>query len=105
MGGGVLVGMGTDAAFPPGGWPGEAMHFEMEHHAKAGIPNLEVIKMATLNNAKFLRIDDHVGTVKTGMDADLLVVRGNPAENISDTRNIAYVIKGGKILDRKAMKK
>ena len=92
---GVLVGMGTDAAFPPGGWPGEAMHFEMEHHAKAGIPNLEVIKMATLNNAKFLRIEDRVGTVKSGMDADLLVVRGNPAENISDTRNIAYVIKGG----------
>ncbi len=102
---GVLVGMGTDAAFPPGGWPGEAMHFEMEHHAKAGIPNLEVIKMATLNNATFLRIDDHVGTVKTGMDADLLIVRGNPAEKISDTRNIAYVIKGGRILDRKAMKK
>ena len=102
---GVLVGMGTDAAFPPGGWPGEAMHFEMEHHAKAGIPNLEIIKMATLNNARFLRIDDRVGTVKSGKVADLLVVKGNPAENISDTRNIAYVIKGGRILDRKAMKK
>ena len=102
---GVLVGMGTDAAFPPGGWPGEAMHFEMEHHAKAGIPNLEIIKMATLNNAKFLRIDDRVGTVKSGMVADLILVKGNPAENISDTRNIAYVIKNGKILDRKAMRK
>ena len=102
---GVLVGMGTDAAFPPGGWPGEAMHFEMEHHAKAGIPNLEIVRMATLNNATFLQIEDQVGTVKTGMIADLLVVKGNPAENISDTRNIAFVIKAGRMLDRKAMKK
>ncbi|MEH6519406.1 MAG: amidohydrolase family protein [Halioglobus sp.] len=101
---GVLVGLGTDAAFPPGGWPGEAMHFEMEHHVKAGIPNLEVIKFATLNNAKFLGIADQVGTVESGKIADLLVVRGNPAENISDTRNIAYVIKNGTIVDRAALR-
>ena len=101
---GVLVGMGTDAPWPPGNWPGESMHRELELHVKAGIPPLEAIKMATHNNAKYLRVLDDVGTVETGKIADMLVVRGNPAENIADTRNIAWVIKGGKLVNREALK-
>jgi hypothetical protein len=101
---GVIVGMGTDAAFPPGTWPGEAMHHELELHVQAGIPPLEAIRMATHNNAWFIGTQDEVGSIETGKVADLLIVKGNPARNISDTRNIEYVIKGGRLVNRRALK-
>jgi imidazolonepropionase-like amidohydrolase len=101
---GVMLGMGTDAAYPPGSWPGEAMHYELELTVQAGITPVEAIKMATYNNAWYIGILDEVGTVEIGKTADLLIVRGNPAKNISDTRNIEYVIKGGKLVNRDALK-
>jgi cytosine/adenosine deaminase-related metal-dependent hydrolase len=101
---GVMLGMGTDAAYPPGSWPGEAMHYELELTVQAGVKPVEAIKMATHNNASYIGILDKVGTVESGKIADLLIVKGNPAENISDTRNIEYVIKGGKLVNRDALK-
>ena len=100
----VILGMGTDAAFPPGTWPGEAMHHELELHVEAGIPPLDAIRMATWNNAWFIGTQDEAGSIESGKIADLLIVRGNPADRISDTRNIEYVIKGGKLLNRKFLK-
>lgn len=97
---GVTVGMGTDAAFPPGTWPGEAMHRELELHVQAGIPPLDAIRMATLNNAVLLRREHVIGSVESGKTADLLVVKGDPSSDISDTRDIVYVIKGGKLINR-----
>jgi imidazolonepropionase-like amidohydrolase len=100
---GVVVGMGTDAAFPPGTWPGEAMHHELELHVQAGIPPVEAIKMATHNNARFIGIEDEVGSVEAGKVADLLIVKGDPSRNISDTRNIEYVVKDGRLVNRRAI--
>ena len=60
--------------------------------------------MATHNNARFLSILDQVGTVEKGKIADLLIVEGNPAENISHTRNIAWIIQQGRVVDRNALK-
>ncbi len=102
---GVTMGMGTDAAFPPGTWPGEAMHRELELHVQAGIPPVDAIMMATLNNAIILRRDHEVGSVEKGKIADLLIVEGDPSANISDTRNIVYVIKGGSLINRTKLKR
>jgi imidazolonepropionase-like amidohydrolase len=44
------------------------------------------------------------GSIESGKIADLLIVRGNPADRISDTRNIEYVIKGDKLLNREFLK-
>ena len=101
---GVLVGMGTDAAFPPGTWPGEAMHHELELHVQAGISPVDAIRMATLNNAVILRRDHEVGSIEKGKIADLLIVQGDPSSNISDTRNIVHVIKGGNLINRSMLK-
>lgn len=98
----ILVGLGTDPLFP-GMFHGEAMHYEMDLWSRGGVPNLAVIQSATYNNARILRIADQVGSVREGLLADLLVVDGNPAERIGDTRNIAAVIKGGKLVDRQAL--
>jgi imidazolonepropionase-like amidohydrolase len=100
---GVMLGIGTDAGYPPGSWPGEAMHYELELTVQAGIKPVDAIKMATYNNAWYIGIEDEVGTVQTGKAADLLIVKGNPAENISDTRNIVHGIKGGKLVNRDAL--
>jgi hypothetical protein len=102
---GVTIMMGTDAPVPPGNWPGEGMHYELELHVRAGIPPIDAIQMATHNGALFLRREDQIGSIEKGKNADLLVVRGNPAENISDTRNIVHVIKDGRIVNRAALKK
>ena len=101
---GVLMGTGTDGSFPPGTWFGEGLHHELELLVEAGLKPLEVIKMATSNGAKILRVDSEVGAVSTGKIADLLIVEGNPAEHISDTRNIRYVIQTGKIVNRASLK-
>jgi imidazolonepropionase-like amidohydrolase len=55
----------------------------------------EAIKIATLNGAKWLKIEDKVGTVTRGKQADLVVIQGNPAAKISDVRNVRIVFKDG----------
>ena len=97
--------MGTDAAFPPGNWPGEAMHYEMELHVDAGLEPLKVIQMATYNGARIIRRELELGSIESGKIADIVIVRGNPSVNIRDTRNIEYAIKGGKLIDRESLKR
>ena len=101
---GVLIGLGTDTPFLPGNFPGESMHHEMALHVEAGIAPLEVIKMATQNGARILKREDDYGSVEIGKIADLIVVAGDPSRDISDTRKIKYVILGGRIVDRSALK-
>lgn len=100
---GVLLACGTDAPAYPSLWAGETMHREMELFAMAGIPPLEVIKACTHNGAKILRADDEYGSLREGLVADILIVSGNPATNISDTRNVEHVIVRGGLLDRKKL--
>jgi len=78
--------------------PGIGIHQEMQLMVEdGGIPPLEVIKMATQNPAEFL--GEELGTLEVGKLADVLVVRGNPLQDIRNTRNVDVVIKGGKIQD------
>ncbi len=100
---GVIVAAGTDAPFPQGNWLGEAIHHELELLAECGIPNVEVIKIASYNAATILRREDEFGSIQEGLIADLVVVEGNPAENISDTRNVRYLIQGGRLIDRDSL--
>jgi imidazolonepropionase-like amidohydrolase len=100
---GVLTGLGTDADFPPGTWPGDAMHRELQLNVEAGLSPLEVIKMATYNGARILNADDRIGSLEKGKMADILIVRGDPSTDITASRNVVHVIKSGKLLDRKAL--
>ena len=89
----VVVGSHSWVPFAGYGW---AFHHEMELFAQCGIPPLKIIKAATLDNARFFRIENHVGTVATGKTADLILVQGNPEEDISALRNIRGVLQNGK---------
>ena len=61
----------------------------------AGLPNITVLKAATINGANALGVADKLGSIEPGKLADLLVIKGNPFEDIKVTRNIKLVIKGG----------
>ena len=100
---GVLVGVGTDTPYLYN-WSGESLHRELELWVEgSGVSPLRTLQAATSDNAKILKIDDRTGSIQKGLEGDLLVVEGNPAENISDTRNIRYVFTNGKIVDRESL--
>jgi hypothetical protein len=55
---------------------------ELELQHEAGFHPLEVLRNATVNGAKVLGLDDRLGRVRQGFGADLLVINGNPLENL-----------------------
>jgi imidazolonepropionase-like amidohydrolase len=68
---------------------------ELELLVEAGFTPVEAIQIATKNGAEFLGIADRVGAINSGMQADLIVVDGNPAHNISDIEKVEYVFRKG----------
>jgi imidazolonepropionase-like amidohydrolase len=68
---------------------------EVELLVEAGFTPVEAIKIASLNGAKFLGEDAHIGSIAPGKQADLMVVKGNPATTISDLENVEIVFKDG----------
>jgi imidazolonepropionase-like amidohydrolase len=72
---------------------------EMELMQDAGMTPLEVLTAATSANAKAFRVDDKVGSIRPGLLADLVAVRGDPAADIRAVRQVTLVMKGGKRVD------
>ena len=62
---------------------------------EAGFTPEEAIEICTLNGAKYLGRARDVGSLEVGKQADLVVIDGNPAANISDIRNVEMVFKQG----------
>jgi hypothetical protein len=70
------------------------LHRELELYAEAGIPNAAVLKMATLDSARIVGVDDHKGSIAVGKDADLVLLDGNPLQDMSAVRRATLVMKG-----------
>jgi len=100
---GVLVAAGTDAAYP-GVFFGEALHHELELLVEAGLTPLQAITLATKNAALLLKEEKEWGTLEAGKRADLLVVSGDPARRIRETRNVSLVMQRGRIINRDALR-
>jgi imidazolonepropionase-like amidohydrolase len=66
---------------------------------RAGIPAAKVLQIATIHGARALGVSDRLGSVETGKLADMFVVRGNPIQDIRNTRKVQVVIKGGRVFD------
>jgi len=88
---------GTDAM------AGFSLHRELELYVEAGIPPAEVLRIATLGAASVMKHDDQLGSIVPGKLADLDIIDGDPATNISDLRRVVTVIKDGKIFDARAV--
>jgi imidazolonepropionase-like amidohydrolase len=79
--------------------PGASLHNELELLTEAGIKPLEVVAIATNNGAEALGIDNRVGTIESGKEADLIILTSNPIENISNTKGIEAVLVDGRFVD------
>ncbi len=101
--GGRLV-LGSDPGCCGGGrFAGLADHEAIELLVKMGFAPLEAIRIATLNGATFLGIQDRSGSIQAGKEADLLIVRGNPAQRIEDIDNVEMVFANGIAYDPKTL--
>jgi imidazolonepropionase-like amidohydrolase len=90
---GVKIAFGTDSGVTP---HGENAH-EFELMVAAGMPPMKAIQAATLEASKLLRVDDRLGTIEPNKIADVVAVKGDPVEDISRMRNVAFVMKEGVI--------
>ncbi|HML16248.1 MAG TPA: amidohydrolase family protein [Bryobacteraceae bacterium] len=78
---GGIVGCGDDAGFIYSMY-GFGLIRELELQQEAGFQPLEVIEHATANNARILGQEDHLGKIRAGYRADVIVVNGNPLEDL-----------------------
>jgi imidazolonepropionase-like amidohydrolase len=62
------------------------------------VPGLEAIQCATQNSADVLALDKEIGTIREGLIADLLIVEGDPLEDIKSLKNVVEVYRDGEIV-------
>ncbi len=96
---GVPVGAGTDTpiAFAA---PGYSLHSELEMLVRAGLSPMEALAAATVRPAEFFSLSGEMGTVEAGRLADLVLLSGNPLEDITNTRTVVAVVSKGSLLSR-----
>lgn len=91
---GIPLIIGTDLAVP-----GHSQFRELELFVKAGISPLEAIRAATIVPARVFNLEKELGTIEKGKLADLILIDGNPLENISEIRKIRFVVKKGRMYE------
>ncbi|HVQ41857.1 MAG TPA: amidohydrolase family protein [Vicinamibacterales bacterium] len=93
---GVMIAAGSDVGVFP---HGESAR-ELELMAAYGMPPVAVLKSATSVNALVMKMETQIGKVQAGLLADLIAVAGDPARDVSATRKVSFVMKGGAIVRR-----
>jgi Amidohydrolase family len=78
--------------------PASGVHTEMEMLVDMGLRPMEALLAATRNPAEMIGKENELGAIKPGSFADLVVVDGNPLQDITKTRNIKMVFKEGTML-------
>ncbi|MAC39378.1 MAG: Xaa-Pro dipeptidase [Oceanicaulis sp.] len=91
--GGVTIAFGTDSGVSRHG--DNAREFELL--VEAGLTPMEAIETATIHASRHVRMDSDIGTIETGKYADIVAVDGNPLENISELRDVDFVMKNGTV--------
>lgn len=83
---------------------GEIEHKELAYYVEAGLTPMQAIVLATRNGAEHLGIEKRKGLVKEGMEADLILLEKDPAEDISNIQFIEKVFqKGNLVFSQKAI--
>lgn len=77
------------------------VHAELLAYVAAGMTPFQALRTATVNSAQALRLN--VGTIEPGRLADLMIVEGNPLQDISATYRISQVVANGRLLSRQAL--
>lgn len=99
---GIPLMVGTDLMVP-GIVPGFAVHDEMDIWQEAGIPPVEILRSATLIPANFMGLGDRLGSIREGKTASMILLRGNPLQDIRNAQQIEGVFLRGVYYDREAL--
>lgn len=95
---GVIVNTGAHGQIQ-----GLGMHWETWMMHQGGMSNLESLRAATLNGAKSLGLDEQIGSLEVGKLADLIVIDGNPLEDIYQSQNVKFTMINGRLYDTATM--
>lgn len=95
---GVLVNIGGH-----GQLQGLAAHWETWMFYQGGMTNHEALRVATLNGAKYIGMGDHIGSIEVGKLADMIVLDGNPLQDIFVTEKVIYTMINGRLYDAATM--
>ena len=90
---GVTIAFGTDTGVSKHGENAK----EFEYMVQAGMTESDAIRAATVVASKHIQMDDKIGTLEKGKQADLIGVDGNPLDDISQLLDVDFVMKGGKV--------
>jgi imidazolonepropionase-like amidohydrolase len=93
---GVPLLAGTDAVNPKDGY-GQGLQAELQYFARAGIPPIEVLRIATQHGAAAVGAGDLLGSLEPGKLADVVLLDANPLDDIANTLTIWRVVAGGKV--------
>jgi Tol biopolymer transport system component len=88
---GGVVALGTDT---PLSAPALGLHAALRAFA-LGVSNHEALQSATINAAKYTNVDRELGTIEAGKIADIIMVNGNPLEDVANAANVELVMKNG----------
>jgi imidazolonepropionase-like amidohydrolase len=93
----ILAGTDTPDSFA---FPGTGLHDELDHLVQAGLSPLDALRAATLEPASFLGLEGKAGIIEPGARADLVLLSGNPLDDISAVRTTRTVVLAGTVYDR-----
>ena len=83
---------------------GLAAHWELWMFVQGGMTPHQALRNGTLNGARYLGMDGDIGSLESGKLADVIVVDGNPLEDIRLSKKVAYTVLGGRVYDSSTMK-
>jgi len=92
--GGVRIVLGSHT-WGPYAKPGYTYVREMELFREAGLSTMEIIVAATMENARFFRIDERLGSIEKGKLADIILVNGDPLKDLKAMYNVTRVMMNG----------
>ncbi|MEM7356527.1 MAG: amidohydrolase family protein, partial [Acidobacteriota bacterium] len=82
---------------------GLATHWEMWMFEQGGFTPWEALRAGTIDGARYVGLDGDVGSIEVGKLADLVVIDGNPLEDLKRSENITYTMLNGRLYDAATM--